>query len=509
MTAATTTSGLVMENVSKVFEGQRALDGVDFDVRPGEVHALLGPNGSGKSTLIKILAGYHSPEDGARAWLGGEPLEIGSPAAGAAIRFIHQDLGLVGELDAVDNLALGGAYQSRWWLSGSRERAAARAQLAEYGAEVDVSVPVRSLSRPRQTMLALVRALGSGLSEGDVLVLDEPTAALPGSEVNQLIDLLREIRRRGACVVYVTHRLGEVFQIADRVTVLRDGKKVTTCDCAELDHDRLVQLIVGRPLGSFYPTPPPGGHIPLLELSGIRGDGVAEASIVVCRGEIVGITGLVGSGYEDLLHLAFGSRSRAGGEVSVDGMLIDRLSPERSIAAGMAFAAADRKALGGVLEWTLRENLTLPALRGHGFAGWLSPRRERVDAAEWLGRLNVVPPNPEAKFSSLSGGNQQKVCLARWLRRGALVYLLEEPTNGVDMGAKHAVYQMLVQVARDGAAVLMTSQDPEELCSVCDRVLVMSEGRIVASLSGDGLTEDRVVSESLRRVPAPEREEAA
>ena len=497
---------LVLENLSKVFQGQRALDGVDFEVRAGEVHALLGPNGSGKSTLIKILAGYHQPEPGATGRLHGESFEPGSAAGARQIRFIHQDLGLVGGLDAVDNLALGSSYRGRWWLSDRRERAHARDLLAEYGIALDVAAPLDSLARARQTMVAIVRALGDGLGEGSVLVLDEPTAALPRGEVQRLFALIAELRRRGGAIIYVTHRLPEVFEIADRVTVLRDGRRVATRATSELDHDALVALIVGRALDAFYPSPPPvDRQETVLALEGIRGGAVAEVSLTVDRGEIVGVSGLVGSGCDELLHLAFGSAPRAGGVVCLDGQPVPDGGPHASIAAGLALAPADRKRLGAILDWSLRENLTLPKIPRRGRLGWLSPRGEAPDAATWLQRLDVVPPQTERLFSSLSGGNQQKVVLARWLRCGARAFLLEEPTNGVDMGAKHAIYEALVEVARAGAAVLLSSQDPEELCSVCDRVVVLCEGRVGAVLQGADLTEDRILSESMRRL-SPEQE---
>ncbi len=498
---------LALNGLTKVFEGQYALHDVDLELRKGEVHALLGPNGSGKSTLIKILAGYHEPEPGAAARLHGTPLELGSRSSARRIRFIHQDLGLVSELDAVDNLALGQGYTRRWWLSSRRERAAARRLLAEYEIDVDLDTPVHTLTRAQQSMLAIVRAVGSGLGGDSLLVLDEPTAALPAREVRQLFALVQELRRRGGTVLYVTHRLGEVFEIADRVTVLRDGRRVATRPVAELDHDALVELIVGRALEDFVPAPlPPCGGEAVLEVRGIRGGAVADVSLAVRPGEVVGVSGLVGSGCEHLLQLIFGAERREAGEVLLDGRPVSGQSPDRSIRAGIAFVPADRKRLSAILDWTLRENVTLADVQGRGPAHWMSATRERADAGAWLQRLDVVPGDPERQFSSLSGGNQQKVVVARWLRRGARAFLMEEPTNGVDMGAKHGIYEALVDVARGGAGVLMTSQDPEELCFVCDRVIVLRDGRIGAELVGSAISEDRIVTESVRRTASDTRE---
>jgi ribose transport system ATP-binding protein len=494
---------LSLEGLSKVFQGQRALDNVDLDIRKGEVHALLGQNGSGKSTLIKILAGYHQPESGATALVNGRPLELGSPtsALAAGLRFIHQDLGLVDEFDVVDNLALGTRYEGSWWLSDRRERKAARELLAQYGIHEDVSAPLHTLSAAHRSMLAIIRALHSGMSDDGLLVLDEPTAALPDHEVHQLFGLIGQLRARGSTVLYVTHRLGEVFEICDRVTVLRDGRRIATRETATLDQESLVELIIGRPLEAFYPQPPAASDDIVLEVDEIEGERVSGVSLGVRRGEIVGVTGLVGSGYETLLSLLFGGRKRTSGQVRVDGRTVAGGSPAASVVAGLAYASADRKRLGGMLEWTVRENVTLPRIQARGPLRWLGARREREEARPWLEQLNVVPADPERMFSELSGGNQQKVVLCRWLRCGARAFLLDEPTSGVDMGAKHAIYEALTAVAAQGAGIVLSSSDAEELCSICDRVIVMRDGRVSVTLSGTDLTVEALVGESIREEP--------
>ncbi len=491
---------LSLEGLSKVFQGQYALDDVSLEIRPGEIHALLGQNGCGKSTLIKILAGYHQPEPGARATVRGEPLDLGSAAAArdAGIRFIHQDLGLIDTLDAVDNLALGGHYAGSRWLSERRERRAARERLARYGLDIDVTVPLHELSAAQRTMVAIVRALDTDAAGDGLLVLDEPTAALHAREVEQLFGLVRKLREQGSSVLFVTHRLEEVFQLCDRVTVLRDGRNVRTREIPELDHDKLVELIIGRSLEAFYPLPPRPEEGVVLAVRGIAGDSVEGVDLDVHTGEIVGVTGLIGSGVESLLGLLFGSEKPTAGSVELDGRPVPLGSPPAAVEAGMAFASQDRKRLGGMLEWTLRENVTLPRVEGSGPLNWLAARRERKDARSWLQRLNVVPDDPERTFASLSGGNQQKVVLARWLRCGARAYVLEEPTNGVDLGAKHAIYEALSSVAAEGAAVLMSSSDAEELCSVCDRVIVLRNGRVAATFGRSQLSVDLLVGEAMR-----------
>lgn len=500
---------LALSGVTKAFEGQLALADLDLELRAGEIHALLGQNGSGKSTLIKLLAGYHQPTSVTHATVQGQPFDLGSAVAAksAGLHFIHQDLGIVGEMSTVENLALGQPYASRWWVSDRHERAAARELCDRYGVDVDVNAPLATLSPSQQTMIAVVRAMRQGISDRMVLVLDEPTAALPEHEVQHLFALLEKVRARGATVLYVTHRLAEVFEISDRVSVLRDGRRVATKSTSELDRESLLQLIVGRPLESLYIEPPEPTEDVALKVQGLSGRRVLDASFAVQRGQIVGVTGLLGSGYEDVLGLIFDGSARSGGTVSLQGEEACTDCPQRSIRSGLGYVPADRKRLAGVLPWTLRENLTLPSARGSGPIRWLGAGRERQETTAWLQRLQVVPAEPERLFSALSGGNQQKLVLARWLRMGVDVYLLEEPTNGIDVGAKHAIYRALGDACAEGAAVLMSSSDLEELASVCDRVLVMGDGVVEAVLEGDRLTIDNIQIEcALDRSVAPAQE---
>lgn len=494
---------LALEGLSKAFQGQWALRGVDFDLRPGEIHALLGHNGSGKSTLIKILAGYHHPEHGAIATRNGEPFHLGSAAAAsdAGLRFIHQDLGVIDELDAAENLRLGQAYQGKWWVSDRDERKAAAEALAAYGVHLDPGIPIGRLRAADRAMIAIVRALYSGQKNG-VIVLDEATASLPTEECDLLFDLVKRARDSGASIIWVTHKLREVFNLADRVTVLRDGRKVATVPVSTLSEPQLVEMITGRHLESLQSVAATPSSETVLDVRGLSGPGVANASLSVHAGQIVGVTGLNGSGFDDLVHLIFGSATRSAGEIRVrDSLLPQAHSPAQSIEAGLAFAPADRKALSGIQAWALRENITLPQLRP-GPLGWLSSRMERKDVVEWLGRLNVVPADPEVPLSSLSGGNQQKVVIARWLRCGAQVFLFEEPTAGVDVGAKAAIYEHLAAAVAAGAAVVIASSDIDDVVAVSDRVIVMREGRMVADLSGDALTVDRAAAAALHETPA-------
>lgn len=499
MSTVTTTAKLALEGLTKTFQGQRALDGVSLELRAGEIHCLLGQNGSGKSTLIKILAGYHSPDSGS-AVIDDKSFELGSAvdAHQHGLRFIHQDLALIDSMSVVDNLALGESYGGRWWLSERKERQRAQGIFTEYGVDIDVDELLVGIGAASQTMTAIVRALHHGDAASGILVLDEPTASLSERDKEHLFSLLRAIKARGGTLLYVTHRLHEVFELADRVTVLRDGRKVATRDVDELDNDGLIELILGRPLEAVYPVPPTPGADSVLEVDGLCGGALQDFTGTVRAGEIVGIVGLTGSGSDEIPHLIFGARRRKGGEIRLLGKPISPRSPWEGIRCGLALVPGDRKRLGVIADWTLRENVTLPRVRGRGPLRWLGRRQESEDVTPYLTLCEVKPDDPEATISSLSGGNQQKIMIARWLRSGAKALLLEEPTAGVDVGSRSAIYRQLNQAASAGAAVLMTTSDLEEACSVCDRVYVIRGGRVGAVLSREQLTPETLLGEALR-----------
>lgn len=502
------TTRLAVEGLSKTFPGQRALDGVSLSVAAGEVHALLGQNGSGKSTLIKILAGYHDPDPGASATYDGQSLALGDAHAAhqAGIRFIHQDLALIPDLSVADNLALGGDYRDRFWLNDRREQARAQELLDEWGVKVDAGAPLRALGQAERTMVAIVRAVRDGVQSSGMLVLDEPSAALPSHEVEHLFTLVRQLRDRGASVLYVTHRLGEVFEIADSVTVLRDGGVTGSRAVSGMAYDDLVTMIIGRALTDVYPEVPEPAENALLTVDGLAGASVASLSLQLREREILGIAGLTGSGREVVAELLFGTRERTAGRVRVGDVELRAGAPRDSIARGVALLPADRKGVGSIPELTVRENVTLPSIRA-GIANWLSLRAERRDVAAWLDQLAVVPNDPERPLSSLSGGNQQRALLTRWLRCKARVFLMDEPTQGVDIEAKVAIYRAIRDVANDGAGVVMASTDNDELAAICDRVIVMREGGAAITLEGAHLTSDAIFEHSMDRIGTTEDEQ--
>jgi ribose transport system ATP-binding protein len=472
--------------MNKHFLGTPALRAVDFDLAPGEVHALVGQNGSGKSTLIKILAGFHQPDEGTAIELAGQRVEIGDGAESRRLgfRFVHQDLGLVADLSTVENLGLGRGFDTGFagrirWRAEKRE--AAR-RMSDLGYSFDVTVPVRELGAAERTGVAIARALWDW-EDAKVLVVDEPTASLPRQEVGLLFEAIRRVQQRGLGVIYVSHRLDEVFELADCVTVLRDGRVVGHRRIGELDVDRLVALMVGaEKLGAHAEA---GGQSlgPVrLQARSICGVVADNVDIEVRGGEVLGLAGLTGSGREELLRLIFGVLPRHG-EVIVDGVSVPAESPSAAKAAGLALVPADRHAAGAITTMSVAENCTLTDLGRHsGRAARLRPGPERREVEHWIQELDVRPPSSDAIFATLSGGNQQKVVMAKWLRLEPAVLLLDEPTQGVDVGAKATIHVLARKAAEGGAAVVIASSDGEELCDVCDRILVFGDGRILTEL---------------------------
>jgi ribose transport system ATP-binding protein len=488
-------------HLSKTFPGTRALLDVDLDVRAGEVHALVGQNGSGKSTLIKILAGYHDPDPGSDAMVTGERYELGdSHAAHAAgLRFVHQDLGLVPMLNAVDNLALGIGYVTgrggriRW----RQQTALARQAIASIGYQVDVRRPIGLLEPIEKTAVAIARAL-RGIRENTVslLVLDEPTAAMPQPEVERLFDIIRRVKSRGVGVLYVSHHLAEVFAIADRVTVLRDGRNVGTRVTADLKPRELVEMMTGGVVDDAPATTSGAAAEEIMRVSSLRGRKLHDFSVGLHRGEVVGVAGITGSGREEVCPLIFGGMPR-GGDVVVGGRTLEAMCPDRAVDLGVGLVPADRHRDGLVLSFSVGENLTLTDLGAFWRRFRLQHGEERRQVAAAIERFGVKTPAGGTMTESLSGGNQQKIVLGKWLRLKPRVLLLDEPTQGVDIAAKADVHRLIDEAAREGTAVLVCSTDESELERLCDRVVVLRGGRLAAEFCRPHITAKRLAQESL------------
>ncbi|HUS42262.1 MAG TPA: sugar ABC transporter ATP-binding protein [Ilumatobacteraceae bacterium] len=488
---------LKIEHLSKVFPGQVALDDVDLTIEAGTTHALVGQNGSGKSTLIKILAGYHQPtgSEGRATYYGndpaGEPLELGDGRAAErdGVRFVHQDLGLVEALTTVENLALGDGFTTRFGKINWRANVVrARRALAAIGFEsVDVKLPVGTLAPAQKTGVALARALLGWEHDAHLLVLDEPTASLPARDVRHLFEAIRRLKERGVAILYVSHHLDEVFEIADEVSVLRDGRRIATERVESLDHDRLIELMIGHKIVQGRSGAGPAGDEVLVDVRALHGANLHGVDLQVRAGEVVGVAGITGSGRESLLPLLTGQVPSSSGSVEINGHFVDNYSPGDVLRAGGAFVTADRKGLGVFALMSVVDNTTICDVGRNARHGRLDKRAERADAGAWIDRLSVKTATPQAPIGTLSGGNQQKVLFARGLRLEPQVLMLDEPTQGIDVGAKEEIHLLIDRSANEGAAVVVASTDTDELVRVATRVVVMRNGHIVTELEGDAI----------------------
>jgi ribose transport system ATP-binding protein len=485
---------LKFRNVVKTFGGTRALKGVSFEVGKGEIVALLGENGAGKSTLIKILGGIHKA-DGGRILLGTDDYHHDATQAGARpISFIHQDLGLVEWMTVAENVALAQGYgrsgllRAIDWRSTAR---AARAALAMVDCDIDPDTRVQSLSRTEKSLVAIARALAT---ECDFLVLDEPTASLPTNEAERLFAVMRSLKARGVGMIYVSHRLDEVFRVADRVVVLRDGMLVSDGPVAETDPETVVRQIVGR--ATFDAFSKVGGAAPevRLEVTGLETATAGPVDFRLYRHELLGLVGLRGAGQEDVGRALFGVLPHTG-RVVLDGRELDLSSPHAALGQGVGLMARDRgeEAIAGPL--SVRENVFLnPGASGRGTLSVLAPWQEARRATDLGAAVNLRPNAPELAVEALSGGNQQKVVVARWLATRRRLLIAEDPTAGVDVGAKAEIYGLIARALAQGLGVVVVSTDFEEVAQICHRALVFSRGRIVGELSGAALTTEAVIT---------------
>ncbi len=503
-------TALELENVTKTFPGTVALNGVSFSVNAGSIHALVGMNGSGKSTLVKILTGFHNADPGSRILVDGTELgHLHSEARSGGIRVVHQDLGLIGDLSVSENLAVGKGFKAGSFgkISWAKEHARAEELLSRLGYSIDPRTPVAALAMSERTGVAIARALGDWTDDVRVLILDEPTASMPGDDAQRLFSAVRQVAALGVAVVYISHRLDEIFDLSDTVTVLRDGEMVGTYRSADIDHSRLIELIVGKRLSE---TPrlkeaSTAALRPLLEVDALSGKVVDGLDLVINAGEVVGVAGITGSGREELAGLVYGTDHREGA-VRVAGKPLAPMRPDRAIALGLAYIPADRRAHAAFADMAVRENMTISGLTRHLRGGQLRRRSETNEVQEWISRLSVRCSSGEAPMESLSGGNQQKVVLVRWLRKNPLVFVLDEPSQGVDVSVKADLHQAIVAAANGGSAVLICSSDSEELERICDRVVVLVDGRIASTVSGNDLVADELDRLSLGHTRVSENE---
>ncbi|RDI30287.1 monosaccharide ABC transporter ATP-binding protein (CUT2 family) [Rhodococcus sp. AG1013] len=495
-------TALEMAAITKTYPGQRALDNVDFAVAAGEIHALLGHNGSGKSTLIKVMSGYHLPDSGAGGYsVAGKPIRFGDVAGirNAGMRFIHQDIGMVEGLTVLENLRLGvGNYDARRLgrIKWRRERELARRSLEELDlGHIDLDAPLSDLTAVERTEVAVARALGDQ-SSVTVLILDEATAAMPSEQVGNLFRLVRRLVERGVGVVYVTHRLEEVLEIADQVTVLRDGKVALRSRVADLTGAELARVIAGTELTPVRSPRNEGrvrGDTRLEFVDVVAGRELKGASFCVRAGEVVGIAGLTGSGVHEVVRLLQGGARVVSGEVRVEGRPVGRFGTRPMREHGVAVLPGERR-LKAIFTMSVAENMTISRLRPLWRRGILSRRAERTEVLAGIDRFGIRPGDPDRPIELLSGGNAQKVFVLRWLRIDPRVLVLEEPTHGVDVGGSAEILRVVSEsAARDGIAVLLCSSDTDDLAAACDRVLVFRDGSVQAELQEEEITRERIV----------------
>jgi ribose transport system ATP-binding protein len=496
---------LEVRELVKEFPGVRALQGVNLDVEEGEVHCLLGPNGAGKSTLIKCISGAHEPTSGDILFMG-EPLPVGDPAESLrrGVATIYQELDLVDDLTVAESIFLAHEPRRGPLLDFGDMNERASALLTRLGHEaISPRTKVRALRPAAQQIVSIARALSVDLR---LLIMDEPSAILDEGEIETLFEVVKRLTADGVGVVYISHRLDEIRRIGNRVTVLADGRTTATGIPATTPTDDLVELMVGHKVDQLYPERPTATGEVLLEVRGVRRlPAVRSASLQVHAGEVLGLGGLVGSGRTELLRIIYGLDSPDEGEVLLEGKPLPGTA-SGAIQAGLGLAPEDRKSQALLLDWSQAKNVTLSSLKRFKHP-LLRVRAERNEAREQLRKLNTVPDDPDRIVRMLSGGNQQKVVLARWLLRDCRVLLLDEPTRGVDVKTKAELYRIITELAGAGVGILVVSSELEELVGICSRILVMRDGEIVAEIEGRSATERELLRHAVAPTDAPHLEE--
>ena len=485
---------VVMQGISKAFGPVRVLEEVDFAIAGGEIHALMGENGAGKSTLMKILSGVYRSDAGSIV-IDGKTVDIRSTrqAEACGIAIIHQELNLIPQLSVMENLFLGREPSRFGVIDSARMRREAQAQLASLGAgNIDPEAEAGSLSIGQQQMVEIAKALAM---DARLLIMDEPTAALTEREIDTLFGLMQALKARGVAIVYVSHRMEEIFRICDKISVLRDGRFVGERVIAHTDFDEVVHMMVGREIGDRFPrrTVQPGAV--RLQVDGLADEHhVREISFAVRAGEVLGVAGLMGAGRSEILKTLFGLNRRTAGTVLLDGEAVSLHSPGAAIAAGLAFVTEDRKSQGLVLGMSLRENATLVHLSQYARLGVVSDAAEQQAVAGLIEQLRIRTRDAELEVKSLSGGNQQKVVFAKWLAQPPKVLLLDEPTRGVDVGGKAEIYHIINQLAAAGVAIVMVSSELPEVMAMSNRILVIHEGRQTGLFEAAEATQEGIMA---------------
>jgi ribose transport system ATP-binding protein len=492
------TDAINIRNMSKTFDGVTVLDRVSIAIPRGEIHGLVGENGSGKSTLVKILAGVHTPDSGSECELAGKPLRLPvHKSRDNGIAIIHQDLALCDDMSVAENMGITSGFDTRLlgWYRRGRQAAIVREYSEQFGLPLDPKARVGSLAPAERSVVAILRALRTlrtGRS-GQVIILDEPTASLPYSESARLLAILRNVAAMGTAVLFISHRLNEVLGVCHRISVLRSGKLVGSVQASETTDAQLVSMMLGYELGAFYPSKgAPASRATALQVLSLAGETVSDLSFEVGHGEMVGITGLAGMGHDEVPYLIAGHAPRSAGYVTVNGEPVKE-SVRHSLKAGIALVPANRIRDSVWGAGSAAENFSIASMRSMTRFGFLRRKHEIAVSSAKMQKYGVSPVSPTQLISRFSGGNQQKIVLARWLETEPQVLLLHEPTQGVDAGAKKEVYELIRRAAEGGTAIVIFSSDLEEIAHMCHRALVLRRGSVSSELSEGELSEDRLM----------------
>ncbi|OBY76601.1 D-xylose ABC transporter ATP-binding protein [Paenibacillus sp. KS1] len=483
-----------MKGIHKAFGSNQVLSGVDFDLREGEVHALMGENGAGKSTLMNILTGLHARDKGT-ILIDGKETYFANPkeAERQGIAFIHQELNIWPDMTVVDNLFIGKEMSSTWGLLKSKEmKALAIEQFKRLSVDIPLNIEAGQCSVGQQQMIEIAKAL---LTDTKVIIMDEPTSALTEREIQKLFEVIQSLKKEGVSIVYISHRMEEIFEICDRITVMRDGRTVDTKAIPETNFDEVVKKMVGRELTERYPArnPSPGEVVLEVEHATRKGS-FEDVNFSVRQGEIVGFSGLMGSGRTEIMRALFGLDRLDQGEVRMFGKKVEIRKPVDAVNHGIGFITEDRKDEGLVLDFSVRDNMVLPSISGFTKKGIISTQSEKLFVDALIKRLQIKTHSAETAAGNLSGGNQQKVVIAKWIGIGLKLLILDEPTRGVDVGAKREIYQLMNELTGHGVAIIMVSSELPEVLGMSDRIVVVHEGRITGELNKAEATQEKIMT---------------
>jgi len=488
-----------LEHVSKTFPGVKALQDVSFSIDKGEIHALLGENGAGKSTLIKILAGTHTPDEGSVIYIEGEKISSLTPitAVQKGIAVTYQDFSLFPNLSVAENIAISTVLEENKSVVDWKDiRRIAQAAIDRIGEDIDIDARLGGFSVAKQQLVAIARAL---VYDAKLIILDEPTSSLSAGEVANLFIIIHELKSKGISVLFISHKLDEVFEVADRMTIMRDGQYMGTFNTKDMDTQKVIALMVGRSIEFEREESKSVTDTVLLEVENLSKKGnYADISFTLHKGEILGITGLVGAGRTEICETLFGLESCDSGKIILDGQPVAFKNTSQAVEAGISFIPEDRQTQGLVLANTVEDNITMNVLgQLTNNIGNIDEKKQREQAMKYIDMLNLRPPFPDMLVSKLSGGNQQRVVIAKWIAVDPKLLIIDEPTNGVDVGAKEEIHNILRDLAKKGIGIIMVSSELPEILAVSDRILVMRRGRIVAEFKGGDATQEAIMKEAL------------